>query len=414
MQLNNSTDIHRDLEAGIHIEPLTASNLVPIDPQHQMAALAKGLLAQPIRNIMIPRMELPIVHPTTTLGQTIGIMEKKDYGYAFLLENDAPKGIITERDLLKHVAKTLISAAYVAPDEASKIFFGPVSNYASPGVITVHQDWRAVYAMRTFDQYEFRRLGVVATDQAKNETFVGAISERTIVRYLHRLCADLEEEHFTGVACLDSHGSLASLSPWTSVTEVEQVAGSVAEELSLTDADLACLLRALLGCKVHEFMKPLHEVPIFIPQDPLQEVIHGMINRNYGYAFIVDNKERPQVLGVFTERDFLRQVTRAIAGCLPKHPEQLQHVFGNPIWHYMTVQPTYVTPQHSLLSAIRFMYDKSCRRLPVCREGSTPGSLEIIGAVSERTIVRHIMRVMCVEYNFGADHPQNWAWQGGR
>ena len=100
------------------------------------------------------------------------------------------------------------------------------------------------------------------------------------------------------------------------------------------------------------------------------ETIGRMVEHNVGAVVVVDGAAA--VLGIFTERDYLRRI--ALEGRSSK-TTRLEEV--------MTPEVLCVSPGETVEACLALMTEKKCRHLPVLREGQLAGIVSIGDCVRE-------------------------------
>ena len=135
----------------------------------------------------------------------------------------------------------------------------------------------------------------------------------------------------------------------------------------LSDADTE---KAIFGCKLRDL--DLRE-PVIVSRDTnTGEVLAQMRETRHGGALISKDSSGQELVGVFTERDYLDK----LAG-----QAELQK---KPIESFMTVEPKVLSPDDTVGDAIRLMTEGGYRRLPLVEDGG-----RIFGMVTVRCIVHH-------------------------
>lgn len=134
-------------------------------------------------------------------------------------------------------------------------------------------------------------------------------------------------------------------------------------------------LQALLDEKGHEVYSVQAGQSVF-------EAIADMDARNVG-ALIV--KEAEKVVGIITERDYLRKVI--LKGRSSRE---------TPVETIMTRDLLFVTPQHSVHQAMALMTQKRCRHLPVFDGERLVGMLSI-GDLVKAIIARQEQQIQILE-----------------
>jgi CBS domain-containing protein len=87
------------------------------------------------------------------------------------------------------------------------------------------------------------------------------------------------------------------------------------------------------------------------PHDSIHDCIDRMVEHGIGSIVVVEDGE---VAGIFTERDYMREVELGGA-----------HTRDTPIQSVMTTDVETVTPDRSLEECLDRMHDRHCRHLPV-------------------------------------------------
>lgn len=116
---------------------------------------------------------------------------------------------------------------------------------------------------------------------------------------------------------------------------------------------------------------PRSGYPVLAAGDSLIDAIHKMRTARHGSAVVC---EENRVIGIFTERDFLRVLA---AGATESS-----------VGEVMTRDPRTVTTDDSLLTAVRLMDEGGYRRLPVVEQDGRPAGVLDVKTVSH-FIVEH-------------------------
>ena len=107
------------------------------------------------------------------------------------------------------------------------------------------------------------------------------------------------------------------------------------------------------------------------PSQSVQATVKAMATRHTGCALVLDGE---QLLGIFTERDFLSRVV-AVRGDVRQ-----------PVQKVMTPSPVTINSRASIHAAIELMEAGGYRHLPVVREDGHP-----IGVLSIKDIVHYLV-----------------------
>ncbi|MCC7017283.1 MAG: CBS domain-containing protein [Rhodospirillales bacterium] len=100
------------------------------------------------------------------------------------------------------------------------------------------------------------------------------------------------------------------------------------------------------------------------PEESVREAARKMATRNVAAALVADGDGR--LLGIFTERDLLRRV---VAEGLDPDRTAVTKV--------MTAKPHAVSPDSTVLEAMRAMHEHHVRHLPVSADGRAVGIISI-------------------------------------
>ena len=99
------------------------------------------------------------------------------------------------------------------------------------------------------------------------------------------------------------------------------------------------------------------------------EALELMAEKNVGALLVMDNKE---VVGIFSERDFVREVAKDKALLLKM-----------PVESFMTKEVYSVTSSDTIDECMALMTNKHFRHLPVCDEGQLVGLISIGDVVKQ-------------------------------
>jgi len=99
------------------------------------------------------------------------------------------------------------------------------------------------------------------------------------------------------------------------------------------------------------------------PETTVYDTLRLMADKNIGAVLILDGN---QTVGIFTERDYARQVI--LKGKASK---------DTPVHEVMTTRVVFVRPEQTIEDCMALMTDKRCRHLPVLDEGRLAGVLSI-------------------------------------
>lgn len=112
------------------------------------------------------------IRENDTIQQACKTMVKNDIGSVIVVnQSNAPSGIITERDIVRHLAEKPISFAA----QASQVMSQPI--------VTIHPNGSIRDALQTMQSRDIRRL-VVVSDDGKN--MMGIVTGRDIFRFISK------------------------------------------------------------------------------------------------------------------------------------------------------------------------------------------------------------------------------------
>ncbi len=114
-----------------------------------------------------PWVEPLVVSPTATLREAISLMRRERVGAVVVCREARAIGIVTERDVLKQLARETNLSACV-----ESLMSGPC--------VTVYRDTTMAAAIRLMNKGGYRRLPIVSADGAP----IGVITVSGILHYL--------------------------------------------------------------------------------------------------------------------------------------------------------------------------------------------------------------------------------------
>lgn len=106
-----------------------------------------------------------------------------------------------------------------------------------------------------------------------------------------------------------------------------------------------------------------HDVFSIGPDASVFDALTLMADKNIGAVLVVDGE---RTLGIFTERDYSRQVV--LKGRASRE---------TPVRDVMTARVVYVTPDQSMDDCMALMTKMRCRHLPVVEAGHVAGVLSV-------------------------------------
>ncbi|RIL03134.1 MAG: hypothetical protein DCC75_13010 [Proteobacteria bacterium] len=126
-------------------------------------------------------------------------------------------------------------------------------------------------------------------------------------------------------------------------------------------------------CQTLSVLKPA--APSTIPPDTsIEKVLSLFSSANIGSVLVVDRDGK--LIGIFTERDFIRRVADKYPG-----------IKSEPIEKYMTRDPICQPPDITVAFALNLMSDGGFRHIPLVDQDNVP-----VGIVSVRDVVDFIVR----------------------
>ena len=133
-----------------------------------------GLDSIPVSQVMASPVKT--IQENEILQQACKVMTQNNIGsvivvVAHSVNAQAPAGIITERDIVRHIAERPVS------------FSGPVNQLMSKPVVTLHPNASLQDALQTMQARRIRRLLVVSDD---GNNVAGILTDRDIFRFVAR------------------------------------------------------------------------------------------------------------------------------------------------------------------------------------------------------------------------------------
>jgi len=146
--------------------------------------------------------------------------------------------------------------------------------------------------------------------------------------------------------------------------------------LDLTSLDRPCAGNRVERSLMEDHVDVLNIQPptTIFPSTTVQQAIALMIERNLGALLVID--ELGKLIGILSERDILEKV----AGIHVLYADL-------PVSNFMTNKPVTLACKDTLAMALGKMDGGGYRHLPVLNNG------KILGVVSVRDMMRHIMRL---------------------
>jgi CBS domain-containing protein len=105
-----------------------------------------------------------------TVARAARIMVQRDFGSVVVVEGTKPVGIITERDVTKHVVK------------GGAVLKQPVKKVMTKELVTATSDMLVQQAFETMLTHKIRRLPIV-----ENGGLVGIVTEKDLMRWVLRV-----------------------------------------------------------------------------------------------------------------------------------------------------------------------------------------------------------------------------------
>jgi len=117
------------------------------------------------------------------------------------------------------------------------------------------------------------------------------------------------------------------------------------------------------------------------------EALELMAEKNVGALLVMDNKE---VVGIFSERDFVREVAKDKALLLKM-----------PVESFMTREVYSVTSSDTIDECMALMTNKHFRHLPVCDDGQLVGLISIGDVVKQSIEDKNLLISNMEDYILG-------------
>lgn len=132
-----------------------------------------------------------------------------------------------------------------------------------------------------------------------------------------------------------------------------------------------------------------HDVFSIGPDASVFDALTLMADKNIGAVLVVDGE---RTLGIFTERDYSRQVV--LKGRASRE---------TPVRDVMTARVVYVTPDQSMDDCMALMTKMRCRHLPVVEAG------HVVGVLSVGDVVKAVIS----DKQFLIEQLENYITSGG-
>jgi len=251
------------------------------------------------------------VGPDATLREAALRMEKEGVGLLVVMEEERPRGVLTDRDV-----------ALRAAADGTRAGEGPVRDAMSRPPVGLPADASLPDAAARLASSRLRRLLVTEGDRVR-----GILSADDLVRLLASELADLGE-----------------------VLQAQLPAGSAS---SLRAEDAA----AEMGRAVHHYQSP---VVTASSETPVAELVRRMDERAVGSVVILDDDGR--AVGLVTDRDL---ALRVVAAGLDPATASAASVMSTPL--------VSAEPGEPLEAVVARMRGAGVRRIPVLSEGRPTG-----------------------------------------
>jgi CBS domain-containing protein len=129
-----------------------------------------GLDSIPVSRIMTKPVRT--ISENETIQQACKTMTENNLGSVIVVtQSNAPAGIITERDIVRHLAEEPIS------------FAAPANQIMSKPLVTIHPNGSLRDALQAMQSRDIRRL-IVVSDDGKNVE--GIVTDKDIFRFISR------------------------------------------------------------------------------------------------------------------------------------------------------------------------------------------------------------------------------------
>ena len=124
----------------------------------------------PVSRIMVNPVRT--ISENGTIQEACKTMTENNIGSVIVVaRSNAPTGIITERDIVRHLAEEPIS------------FAAPANQIMSKPLVTIHPNGSIKDALQAMQSRDIRRL-IVVSDDGKN--MVGIVTDKDIFRFISR------------------------------------------------------------------------------------------------------------------------------------------------------------------------------------------------------------------------------------
>ncbi|RLN57258.1 hypothetical protein BBP00_00007600 [Phytophthora kernoviae] len=313
---------------------------------------------------------------TETVDEAVALMAERNIGSLIVTEEkEGIVGIVTERDVVKKISpRTVMSEEKLVHDVMSS------------HIMCIHPNTTVIDALATMTKENIRHLAVVNGDMT-SAVKRGSVQEEDMrcvlsITDIVRAYAEFEAAKNTVVSSEPVTEEAPSIEAKKSEEDKGVKTADAAAEPTKTDTTEATaapiVTAASLLKKKHKRIKLILNTR---PEDnvTVAQAVEEMANRDFGAVLVVDKEQR--VLGIFTERDYIRKV-------LFEHKDPMQLL----VTDVMSSVGSVLQIEDPLEKCWDLAATSNCRHFPVIGVMRKDREKELAGILSIKDIVREISK----------------------
>ncbi|UIZ28964.1 hypothetical protein KXD40_007372 [Peronospora effusa] len=319
------------------------------------------------------------ISDTETVHDAVLTMTQRNIGSLIVTEaTEGIVGIVTERDIIKKISpKTVLS------EEKE------VRDIMSSHIMCIHPSTTVIDALATMTKENIRHLAVVNGDMAsaakrgsvQEEDMRCVLSITDIVRAYAEFEASKNIQEGRTIEPeadkLKKKVKSTETTTETATSDTNEIAGDTTAATSSTSVTPVVTAATLLK-KKHKRVKLILNTR---PEDnvTVAKAVEEMAKRDFGAVLVVDKEQR--VLGIFTERDYIRKVLFEL-----KDPTTLL------VTQVMSPVASVLQIEDPLEKCWNLAATSNCRHFPVIGVLRRDREKELAGILSIKDIVREISK----------------------
>ncbi|KAG2530486.1 hypothetical protein JM18_002100 [Phytophthora kernoviae] len=313
---------------------------------------------------------------TETVDEAVALMAERNIGSLIVTEEkEGIVGIVTERDVVKKISpRTVMSEEKLVHDVMSS------------HIMCIHPNTTVIDALATMTKENIRHLAVVNGDMT-SAVKRGSVQEEDMrcvlsITDIVRAYAEFEAAKNPVVSSEPVTEEAPSAEAKKSEEDKDVKTADAAAEPTKTETTEATaapiVTAASLLKKKHKRIKLILNTR---PEDnvTVAQAVEEMANRDFGAVLVVDKEQR--VLGIFTERDYIRKV-------LFEHKDPMQLL----VTDVMSSVGSVLQIEDPLEKCWDLAATSNCRHFPVIGVMRKDREKELAGILSIKDIVREISK----------------------